>query len=240
MSNGEKRGGLWIDPRTKILLLLLCVLSATMAPSLLYEMLIVALVACFGIVCGKVRYSIIGVIVYGGFYLLTQAVLQMPSGNVQVMLIAFLGLVHKVYPCGILSGIIISTTKVGEFLSAMNRSHISQKIVIPIAVMLRYVPTIREDWHFIKDAMRLRDVSPSLKGLISHPGMTIECLYSPLLMAASKAADELAIASVTRGIENPHARTCLIQIRFRIQDFLIICCFAVMMVVNFIGRGGAI
>ncbi len=240
MSNGEKRGGLWIDPRTKILLLLLCVLSATMAPSLLYEMLIVALVACFGIVCGKVRYSIIGVIVYGGFYLLTQAVLQMPSGNVQVMLIAFLGLVHKVYPCGILSGIIISTTKVGEFLSAMNRSHISQKIVIPIAVMLRYVPTIREDWHFIKDAMRLRDVSPSLKGLISHPGMTIECLYSPLLMAASKAADELAIASVTRGIENPHARTCLIQIRFRIQDFLIICCFVVMMVVNFIGRGGAI
>ena len=111
MSNGEKRGGLWIDPRTKILLLLLCVLSATMAPSLLYEMLIVALVACFGIVCGKVRYSIIGVIVYGGFYLLTQAVLQMPSGNVQVLVIAFLGLVHKVYPCGILSGIIISTTK---------------------------------------------------------------------------------------------------------------------------------
>ena len=94
--------------------------------------------------------------------------------------------------------------------------------------------------HFIKDAMRLRDVSPSLKGLISHPGMTIECLYSPLLMAASKAADELAIASVTRGIENPHTRTCLIQIRFRIQDFLIICCFAVMMVVNFIGEGVAI
>ena len=64
MSNGEKRRGLWIDPRTKILLLLLCVLSATMAPSLLYEMLVVALVACFGIVCGKVRYFIIGVIVY--------------------------------------------------------------------------------------------------------------------------------------------------------------------------------
>ena len=132
MSNGEKRGGLWIDPRTKILLLLLCVLSATMAPSLLYEMLIVALVACFGIVCGKVRYSIIGVIVYGGFYLLTQAVLQMPSGNVQVMLIAFLGLVHKVYPCGILSGIIISTTKVGGISLCHERSHISQKIVIPL------------------------------------------------------------------------------------------------------------
>ena len=95
MNIGKSRGGLWIDPRTKILLLFLCVLSATMALSLFYEMLVVALVACFGIACGKVRYSIIGVIVYGGFYLLTQVVLQMPSGNVQVMLIAFLGLVHN-------------------------------------------------------------------------------------------------------------------------------------------------
>ena len=156
------------------------------------------------------------------------------------MFTAWLSLVFKVYPCGMLAGIAVSTTRVNEFLSAMNKAHVPKKVVIPLAVMLRYLPTIREDWHFIKDAMRLRDVSPSLKELISHPGMTIECLYSPLLMAASKAADELAIASVTRGIENPHARSCLIQIRFRIQDLLIICCFAVMMVVNFIGRGGAI
>ena len=232
MSNGEKRGGLWIDPRTKILLLLLCVLSATMAPSLLYEMLIVALVACFGIVCGKVRYSIIGVIVYGGFYLLTQAVLQMPSGNVQVMLIAFLGLVHKVYPCGILSGIIISTTKVGEFLSAMNRSHISQKIVIPIAVMLRYVPTIREDWHFIKDAMRMRDVSPNLKNFILHPAMTIESIYVPLMMAASKTADELTVASVTRGIENPTQRTSYVRIGFGIADLIVVLAFLAMFLVG--------
>lgn len=230
MSNGEKRGGLWIDPRTKILLLLLCVLSATMAPSLLYEMLVVALVACFGIACGKIRYSIIGVIVYGGFYLLTQVVLQMPSGNVQVMLIAFLGLVHKVYPCGILSGIIISTTKVGEFLSA--RSHISQKIVIPVAVMLRYVPTIREDWHFIKDAMRMRDVSPNLKNFILHPAMTIECIYVPLMMAASKTADELTVASVTRGIENPTQRTSYVKIGFGIADLIVVLVFLAMFLVG--------
>ena len=227
MNIGKSRGGLWIDPRTKILLLFLCVLSATMAPSLFY-----ALVACFGIACGKVRYSIIGVIVYGGFYLLTQVVLQMPSGNVQVMLIAFLGLVHKVYPCGILSGIIISTTKVGEFLSAMNRSHVSQKIVIPIAVMLRYVPTIREDWRFIKDAMRMRDVSPNLKNFILHPAMTIECIYVPLMMAASKTADELTVASVTRGIENPTQRTSYVKIGFGIADLTVALAFLAMFLVG--------
>ena len=37
------RRGLWLDPRTKILLLLLCILSAMMAPSLFYELGLVVL-----------------------------------------------------------------------------------------------------------------------------------------------------------------------------------------------------
>ncbi len=69
---------------------------------------------------------------------------------------AFLGLVHKVYPCAMMSGIVISTTKVSEFLVAMNKSRIPQKLIIPIAVMLRYLPSIQEDWHYIKDAMKMR------------------------------------------------------------------------------------
>ena len=74
--------------------------------------------------------------------------------------------------------------------------------MIPLAVMLRYVPTIQEDWRFIKDAMRMGCVAVS-QGTLTHPAMTVECIYVPLMMAASKAADELFIASITRGIENP-------------------------------------
>jgi energy-coupling factor transport system permease protein len=45
------------------------------------------------------------------------------------------------------------------------------------------------------------------------------------MMTASKAADELSIASVTRGIENPRPRTCLEQIRFGMADWIVILCF---------------
>lgn len=219
MSMKKNKDGIWLDPRTKILLLLLCVLSAAMAPSLFYELLLVMLAACYGIVCRKVRYSLTSAAVYVVLYFLTLAALEL-HGSVQVMLIAFFGLVHKVYPCGILAGIILSTTKIGEFLSAMNRSHVPQKVVIPVAVMLRYVPTIREDWRSIKDAMRMRDVSPSLKGFLFHPGRTMECIYVPLMMAASKTSDELTVASVTRGIENPGPRTSFIQLGFSASDVL--------------------
>lgn len=218
------------DPRTKVVLLILCVLTATMAPSLPYECALVFLIAVFGCISGKIRYSLSGVAFFALFYAFTMYYLQAGSGMVQTMFAAWMGLFYKVYPCALLAGIILSTTKVNEFLSAMNRAHISKKIVIPLAVMLRYLPTIREDWRYIKDAMRLRHVSPSLKGLLTNPGMTVECVYVPLLMTASKAADELSIASVTRGIENPKQRTSLIQICFRLQDILAILCFSALFI----------
>lgn len=108
------------------------------------------------------------------------------------MLVAFLGLVHKVYACGMLAGLVISTTRVGEFLSAMARLRVPKKLTIPLAVMLRYLPTIREDWRFIKDAMRLRDVSPTLWGFLKAPAMTVNCIYVLLLTSARRAAPSQA------------------------------------------------
>nr|WP_308627260.1 energy-coupling factor transporter transmembrane component T [uncultured Eisenbergiella sp.] len=236
MTGGQERCGLRLDPRTKILLLLLCVLSSALAPSLFYEMIVVCVVACYGIFCGKVRYSLTAVIVYAVVCFLTHAVFSL-HGSLQVMLIAFLGLVHKVYPCGILSGIIISNTKVGEFLSAMNRSRVSKKIVIPVAVMLRYVPTIREDWQYSKDAMRMRDVAPGLKNFLLHPVMTIECIYVPLMMAASKTADELTVASITRGIENPVPRTSYARIGFGAADVAAAAVFLALFLAGRLCRG---
>lgn len=226
----HKKGLLNFDPRTKIILLALCVLSATIIPSLQYECILIFFIAVFGFVSGKIRYSIIGTALFIALYCFTVFYLQGGTGMAHTMFIAWLSLFYKVYPCGLMAGIVMSTTKVNEFLSAMNKVHVSKKVVIPFAVMLRYVPTIREDWHYIKDAMCLRDVSPSFKGFITNPGMTIECFYVPLLMAASKAADELSIAAVTRGIENPGSRTCLVQIRFRIKDILIIGCFLILFI----------
>ena len=86
----------------------------------------------------------------------------------------------------------------------------------------------------------MRDVSPSLGGFLSHPGMTVECIYVPLLMMASRAADELSIASVTRGIENPNPRTCLVQIRCGIADLAAMGIAASFFIIELCMRGGAI
>lgn len=204
MSGKRHKKGLWLDPRAKLFLILMCVLSSMFAPSLAYQFVLVMLIAVLGAFFGKWKYVIKAVCFYVVICALTVWIMAEMTGTLRTMFIAFLGLFHKVYACGTLAGIVLTTTKVNEFLSAMNRVHAPKKLVIPMAVMLRYIPTIQEDWRYIKDAMRMRDVSPSLASFLAHPGMTVECIYVPLLMAASKAADDLSVASVTRGIENPN------------------------------------
>ena len=211
---------LHLDPRTKLFHILICVLSAMFAPNLYFQFALVTLIGLLAALCGRWRYALRGILVYGLICAFTVWCMGMLTGTWRTMFVAFLGLIHKVYACGMLAGLVIATTKVGEFLSATARLHVPKKLTIPIAVMLRYLPTIREDWHYIKDAMRLRDVSPTLWGFLKAPAMTVNCIYVPLLTAASKAADELSIASVTRGIENPKPRTCLVKIQMRAADFL--------------------
>ena len=217
---------LYLDPRTKLFLILLCVLSAMFAPNLYFQFALVAVIGLLAALCGKWQYALRGILAYALICAFTVWCMGVMTGTWRTMFVAFLGLIHKVYACGMLAGLVISTTKVGEFLSAMTRLHVPKKLTIPIAVMLRYLPTIREDWHYIKDAMRLRDVSPTLWGFLKAPALTVNCIYVPLLTVASKAADELSIASVTRGIENPKPRTCLINIRMQWADLLALAVFA--------------
>lgn len=224
------------DPRTKLALLLCCVLCAMCAPNLTYQFALVVLIGLFAVVSGKVRYAVRGVLAYGLVCLFTGWCMGVLTGTWRTMFVAFLGLLHKVYACGMLAGVVIATTKVGEFLSAMARLHCPKKLTIPLAVMLRYLPTIREDWRFIKDAMALRDVSPTLWGFLKAPAMTVNCIYVPLLTAASKAADELSIASVTRGIEAPHPRTCLVELHMGVADWLVMLVFAALLAAGLLGK----
>lgn len=231
---------LHLDPRAKLFLILLCVLSAVFAPNLYFQFVLVTLIALLAALSGKWRYALRGIIAYALICVFTVWCMGMLTGTWRTMFVAFLGLVHKVYACGMLAGLVISTTKVGEFLSAMARLHIPKKLTIPIAVMLRYLPTIREDWHYIKDAMRLRDVSLTLLGFLKAPAMTINCIYVPLLTAASKAADELSIASVTRGIESPKPRTCLVKIQMQAADFWAMILFALFLAAELVWKAVAV
>ena len=58
MSGERHKKGLWLDPRAKLFLILMCVLSSMFAPSLAYQFVLVMLIAVLGAFFGKWKYVI--------------------------------------------------------------------------------------------------------------------------------------------------------------------------------------
>lgn len=128
MSGKRHKKELWLDPRAKLFLILMCVLSSMFAPSLAYQFILVMLIAILGAFFGKWKYVIKAVCFYAVICALTVWIMAEMTGTLRTMFIAFLGLFHKVYACGTLAGIVLTTTKVNEFLSAMNRVRAPKKV----------------------------------------------------------------------------------------------------------------
>ena len=212
---------LHLDPRTKLYLLIVGNVALFLAPSLLYEIALVVCVVILGILVGAKRFTVRMAAVYAGMVVLHIIGTNYLTGTLQIAIVTFTVFIRKIFPCAMLGGILVSTTRVNEFMAAMNRIHMPKAMVIPLTVMLRYFPMVHEDWGYISDAMRMRDVAPTVKSLLTHPART-----------ALKVADELSAAAVTRGLENPKPRTCLQEIHFSVADAVCFILFTLFMSVS--------
>jgi energy-coupling factor transport system permease protein len=107
---------------------------------------------------------------------------------------------------------------VGEFLNALNTLRVPQKLIIPLAVTLRFLPTIGQEVNVIGDALRLRGKPLTLLSFCRAPMAMLEYVFVPLMMRCVLIADELSASAVARGIENPQAHTALFPLKFRPAD----------------------
>ena len=101
------------------------------------------------------RFSITYAVLYG----LELTVIPMLTGMWNFILNAASGIYTHMLPGFVMGYYLISTTTVSEFVAAMERMHIPQKIVIPVSVVFRFFPTVREEYAAIRDAMKMRGIT---------------------------------------------------------------------------------
>ena len=179
-----------LDPRTKLLILAVTSVSVFMNKSIAVECVLAGIPLVLLSVSGNLKRTL----KYAAFFL-------------ALLLIQLL-------PCFMLGSFLIATTGVSKFLAAITKLRLSKGLTIALAVTLRYFPTMREELASIRDAMALRGISASAAGLISHPIQTMEHVYVPLLVSASRISDEITQAAITRGIEHTGERSCIEKIAF--------------------------
>jgi len=223
-----------IDPRSKLFLLLITVAFSILVPTGAWTVIWILAIATVGFVLGQFKRTLRSGIIFFTLWIFAVYFLDTLTGVLHTTLLVWLGLVFKCYPSCMLAGIIISSTKISEFMAAMAKMKVPKEIVIPMAIMFRYFPVVKEDWGHIKDAMALRGISLSPIYFFKNPGVVIDALYVPLLIMASKSSDELSVAAITRGIENPNPRTSRLDISLKAIDYIALGFFTSLLVASIV------
>lgn len=222
-SRKDKKTNGWIhlDPRTKLLILVLfsvvVMIDVVDGPALIIR-IIMTFIPVF-LVCleGKIhigaRFTVLYIL---GMWL--QSYTQKHIDGVVGMFLLFLCyMIMQFAPTIIMVWYCISTTRISEFMAAMNRLHTPQGLAISIAVMMRFFPTLGEEYRYVRDAMRMRGIQFG-GGKLSR---MITYRMIPLLFSTISIGDELSAAAVTRGLGAPTRRTNVCEIGFHKKDFVI-------------------
>lgn len=219
-----------LDPRTKLLILAITSVSIFLNESMLIEGAFIFIPFLLLLQAKHIRLAFksgAAFIILLALPMLLVPHLPVTAGGILYMFAVY---IRKLIPCFMLGSLLIRTTKVSTFLAAISRLHLPKGFTIALSITLRYFPTMTEEWGFIKDAMSLRGISASPAGLLFHPVRTMEYVYVPMLVSASKISDEITQAAITRGIDHLERRSCLENIRFRMRDALLLILYSSLVV----------
>jgi energy-coupling factor transport system permease protein len=210
-----------LDARTKIIIL--AILSFMVFNDVsLYVSGILVLIPFLCLFFSNHRKS---ALIYIAVYVLAKYIqiyiLPTATGLEAIILITFSYTASRMLPILMMGYYTITTTKVSEFISSMQKSNIPRDIIIPISVVFRYIPSVFEEIRSITNAMKMRGFGLNVKSL-KNPLKLIEFYMIPILISAVKTADELSAASLTRGLSNPEPRTHLLEVKLTKLDYALL------------------
>jgi len=234
LASGSERRWLSLDPRTKLVILTV-ITSVMFKYNITGPFLGIVALPCILLLSNR-QYKL-GIT----YALLLSAAIYVkmvpPIGPLNPLLnglfVLLVGFVLRLCPLFMMATYLMSSTTVSEFIASVERMHISKKFVIPLCVMFRFLPTIREESGHIGNAMRMRDVRFGTQHFRRNPACLLEYRIVPLLTSIVKIGDELSASALTRGLGDPAKRTSIAQIGFRPIDivFLLISCVLVVSLV---------
>ena len=133
-------------------------------------------------------------------------------------IVAFI--VQRIIPFMLLGTVIQKQKNISEITMALDRMRLPRGIILSIAIMFRYFPSIKDDFFIIIDAMKLKGLYTSKRAAVIHPIRTMEFIIVPMLFKSLRTAEELSCAALIKGIENTGKKTSYFDVRIRSVDLI--------------------
>lgn len=201
------------DPRTKLVLWLftnVCLFVFLKSP--VFTVLSLVLYFALFLLSGKRRAFFKAVLAFAIMFSLVNYIMPALPDALSFLLTMVI-IIYILYPSVLGAIYVTETTSVGEVTAAARKMHVPDSASMMFVVMLRFLPTVRQEFAKIRAAMKLRRI----KGLVNK----VECVCVPMLVSVSETAEDLGESITARGIENPCPKTSWHQIGFHAQDVLV-------------------
>lgn len=208
-----------LDPRSKILVVLflnIILFSANNQFVFIFNILLVLSLFFFsrqikaGIICA-VFISALLVIQYSA------TIINNQSLQITIAMLSFFTI--KCSIVGITAYWFTKTTKIGDLISSMQAIHLPKGLIVTFSVIFRFLPTVLQEFWYIKSTLKLRGVAINLKNIFTHPLRTIEFALVPLITRSMIIGNRLSSSAMARGLDLERCRSSYNIVSLGLGDF---------------------
>lgn len=116
--------------------------------------------------------------------------------------------------------IFICTTQPSEFASSLNRIGVKYTIAYSVALALRYIPDIQQEYHEISQAQQARGIEMSKKQRLSKRLKAASAILIPLILSSMDRIETISNAMELRGFGKYKKRSWYMARPFHASDFI--------------------
>lgn len=108
------------------------------------------------------------------------------------------------------------------FVRLLAHHRLPLQVTLPLAVALRFLPTVVDEMRQIRDAARTRGIAPQGWRVLRHPIRTLDHYLMPLILRALTISEDLARSAIARGIQAPGPKVPHQQVQFGLMDGVVL------------------
>ncbi|HCM90853.1 MULTISPECIES: energy-coupling factor transporter transmembrane component T [Vagococcus] len=210
------------DPRSKLAVVLSASLLLMFRVNWLMETIFVLLMCLLLIINGGWKKGLILMSLYYLILSIDLLFFQQITGAVSAFLSFFLVANRLLLPPIMAATFAVNNTKMSEWIAAMKKMKVPKFIIVPFSVVCRFFPVLLQDFKQIRLAMKFRGIGINLIDLFKHPLLTLEYIVVPILVSVESTSIELSAAALVRGLGSAEESTSVYDVRFRIQDIILL------------------
>ncbi|WP_235963063.1 energy-coupling factor transporter transmembrane component T, partial [Streptococcus suis] len=118
-------------------------------------------------------------------------------------------------------------------IHGLRKWHLPEVFLLTLGVMFRFLPAIKQDARTICASLKVRGIFLRKRDVVCKPLQYMEFFLVPLMMSLLRTAQELTVASLTKGLAVSTKSPAYIWSSWTVLDWsLCLCCLGFLILVR--------